>query len=66
MNLFLLQYLYWKAATVIQNQYRTYCEHKRFKKSQEAAICIQNCYRTYKEHKGNCMKVVIVSVAVTE
>jgi hypothetical protein len=42
-----------KAATVIQNQYRTYCEHKRFKKSQEAATCIQNYYRTYKEHKGN-------------
>ncbi len=41
-----------KAATVIQNKYRTYCEHKRFKKSQEAATCIQNYYRTYKEHQG--------------
>ena len=50
------QYLYWKqmakAATVIQNKYRTYCEHKRLKKSQEAAMCIQNYYRTYKEHQG--------------
>ena len=41
-----------KAATVIQNKYRTYCEHKRLKKSQEAAMCIQNYYRTYKEHQG--------------
>ena len=53
----LFQYLYWKqmakAATVIQTKYRTYCEHKRFKKSQEvAAMCIQNYYRTYKEHQG--------------
>ena len=51
-----LQYLYWKqmskAATLIQNKYRRYCEHKRFKKSQEAATCIQNYYRTYKEHQG--------------
>jgi len=31
---------------VIQNKYR---EHKRFKKSQEAATCIQNYYRSYKE-----------------
>jgi hypothetical protein len=36
---------------VIQTNYRTYCEHKRFKKSQEAATCIQNYYRTYKEHQ---------------
>lgn len=41
-----------KAATLIQNKYRTYCEHKRFKKSQEAAMCIQSYYRTYKEHQG--------------
>jgi len=38
-----------KAATLIQTKYRRYCEHKRFKKSQEAATCIQNYYRTYKE-----------------
>ena len=41
-----------RAAIVIQNKYRNYCEHKRFKKSQEAATCIQNYYRTYKEHQG--------------
>ena len=41
-----------KAATLIQTKYRRYCEHKRFKKSQEAATCIQNYYRTYKEHQG--------------
>ena len=41
-----------KAATLIQTKYRTYCEHKRFKKSQDAATCIQNYYRTYKEHQG--------------
>ena len=38
-----------KAATLIQTKYRRYCEHKRFKKSQEAATCIQTFYRTYKE-----------------
>lgn len=40
------------AAMVIQNGYRSYCEHKRFKKSQEAAVCIQNYYRNYKEQGG--------------
>ena len=41
-----------KAATLIQNKYRLYCEHKRFKKSQQAATCIQNYYRNYKEHQN--------------
>ena len=53
---FLFQYCYWKqmanAATLIQNKYRLYCEHKRFKKSQQAATCIQNYYRNYKEHQN--------------
>ena len=40
------------AATLIQNKYRLYCEHKRFKKSQQAATCIQNYYRNYKEHQN--------------
>ena len=40
-----------KAATLIQNKYRLYCEHKRHKKSQQAATCIQNYYRNYKEHQ---------------
>ena len=40
-----------RAALVIQSRYRTYCEHKRFKKSQEAAVCIQNYYRQYKEQE---------------
>ena len=52
---FLPQYCYWKqmakAATLIQNKYRLYCEHKRHKKSQQAATCIQNYYRNYKEHQ---------------
>nr|CAD7201845.1 unnamed protein product [Timema douglasi] len=37
---------------VIQNGFRSYCEHKRFKKSQEAAVCIQNYYRNYREQGG--------------
>lgn len=40
------------AATVIQNGFRSYQEHKRFKKSQEAAVCIQNYYRNYRDHGG--------------
>ena len=45
-----------KAATLIQNKYRLYCEHKRFKKSQQAATCIQNYYRNYKEHQSQSRK----------
>ena len=45
-----------KAATLIQNKYRLYCEHKRFKKSQQAATCIQNYYRNYKEHQNQTRK----------
>jgi hypothetical protein len=41
-----------RAAMVIQNGFRSYCEHKRFKKSQEAAVCIQNYYRNYREQGG--------------
>ena len=55
-----VQYIYWKqmakAATLIQNKYRLYCEHKRFKKSQQAATCIQNYYRNYKEHQNQTRK----------
>ena len=51
----IFQYCYWKqmakAATLIQNKYRLYCEHKRLKRSQQAASCIQNYYRNYKEHQ---------------
>lgn len=38
-----------KAALVIQKKYRNYCEHKRFKKSEEAATCIQTYYRNYRQ-----------------
>ena len=38
-----------KAAVVIQKKYRNYCEHKRFKKSEEAATCIQTYYRNYRQ-----------------
>ena len=37
---------------MIQTKYR---EHKRFKKSQEAATCIQNYYRTYREQQMNVL-----------
>ena len=29
-------------------EYRTYCEHKRFKKNEQAAACIQAYYRNYR------------------
>lgn len=38
-----------RAAMVIQNGYRSYCENKRFKKNQEAAVRVQNCYRNFRE-----------------
>ena len=40
---------------VIQHGYRNYCEHKRFKKNQEAAAAlrIQNYYRSYKADQAH-------------
>jgi len=37
------------AASVIQKNYRNYCEHKRFRKNEEAATCIQTYYRNYRD-----------------
>ncbi|KAG8234420.1 hypothetical protein J437_LFUL012564 [Ladona fulva] len=46
----LISYAYFKQMTKAA-MYRSYCEHKRFKKSQEAAVCIQNYYRNYREQE---------------